>query len=75
MQETVLQIFEEVLDKEQGSVRLQEQFRNFEEWDSLAYLSVIAGIDDEFGLVIPVDEFRNLLTISDIVKYLESHKE
>ncbi|MDD2246998.1 MAG: acyl carrier protein [Proteiniphilum sp.] len=70
-----MQIFEEVLDTEQGSIKTEDRFRDYEEWDSLAYLSVIAGIDDEFGLVIPVDEFRDLQTISDIVKYLESHKD
>lgn len=75
MGKKIMEIFETTLDKKIVNADLGVEFREFEEWDSLAYLSVIAEIDNCFGIVIPIEEFRNLRTIADIVKYLESHKE
>lgn len=47
-------------------------FRALPEWDSLSYLSVIAMMDEEYGMQIENAEFKQLITISDIVKKIES---
>ncbi len=39
------------------------EFRDLPEWGSLAYLSVIAMMDDEFDVQIEETEFRELKTI------------
>lgn len=41
-------------------------FRELDEWDSLANLSVIAMLDEEFSVVIEGEEFSSLTTVGDI---------
>ena len=51
----------------------EDEFRDYEEWDSLAYLSVIAMIDDNYDIVIPGEEFEKLDKIIDIYNYINHH--
>jgi len=73
MLNTVIAIMEELLERDPGSVKAEDEFREYDEWDSLAYLSVIAKIDEDYGMVIPREEFRELRNINALADYLESH--
>ena len=42
------------------------QFKNLEEWSSLIALSVIAMIDEEYGVAIRGNDIRNANTIEDL---------
>lgn len=64
----------EALEKEVSEIRLQDNFREFEEWDSLAVLSVIATIKQNYGITIPRKEFDALATVEELYNYIESHK-
>lgn len=57
---------EEVLEIEDRDINLTDVFRDFEEWDSLAYLSVIAFLDEEFDIQIEEAEFKKLITLEDL---------
>jgi acyl carrier protein len=74
MLETVIGMLEEILERDPGSVKSEDEFREYEEWDSLAYLSVIAKIDEDFGMVVPREEFRQLRTVQALAEYLENNK-
>ena len=59
--------FAEAVEIEDASVlSANTVFRKLKEWDSLAYLSVIALLDEEFGVQIEMDDFRKLNTIQEI---------
>ncbi len=74
MLDNIIAIFEEVLERDNGTIKPNDQFRDYDEWDSLAYLAVIAAIDDEYEIVIPVADFRACKTIQEVAKYVELHK-
>lgn len=67
--------FAEALEIEDAS-NLSEttEFRNLDEWDSLAYLSIIAMLDEEYEVQIENAEFKKLQTIGDIIEYVNSNK-
>jgi len=69
---TFLEQMQDVLDIEDRTLSLEDNFRELEEWDSLAYLSTIAMIDDEYGVVIDSKAFRELQTLGDIAKAIEA---
>ena len=50
------------------------KFRELDEWSSLTVLSVIAMLDEEYDIQIENADFKKLLTISDIVQFIESQK-
>lgn len=62
---------QDVLDIEGRTLTLEDNFRDLDEWDSLAYLSTIAMIDDEYGVLIDSKTFRTLQTLGDIAKAIE----
>lgn len=62
----------EVLEMEDEELTLDTEFRSLELWDSLAYLSTIAMIDDEYGVIVSAAEFNTLKTVGDIAKAIEA---
>ncbi len=63
--------FAEALDiDDMNSLSVQTVFRDLEEWDSLAYLNIIAMLDEEFEVQIENAQFKQLITIGDIIDYL-----
>lgn len=67
--------FKEVLEIEDRNIELTDKFREFEEWDSLAYLSIIAMIDEEYNVQIEGKIFKQLETINDIIKIIKELKQ
>lgn len=66
--------FAEALEIEDASALSgATEFRALEEWDSLAYLSVIAMLDEEYEVQIENAAFKQLHTIADIVRYIEEN--
>lgn len=41
-------------------------FSEIEEWSSLTALSIIAMVDEEYGVTLKGDDIRNALTIQDL---------
>ena len=66
-----LELMQDTLDLE-TELTLDVKFRELDEWDSLAYLSTIAMIDDEYDVVINANEFKSLETLGDIAKAIEA---
>lgn len=74
MQEKFLQLFKETLDIEDREINISDEFRSYDEWDSIANLSVIAMIDDEFDVVIENSEFKNIQTIQGLWDEIQRRK-
>ena len=72
METKFIDLFAEVLELE-GDHNLTKEtiFRDLEQWDSLAYLSVIAMIDEEYDVVIEGNDFKKLLTIGDLITEIQ----
>lgn len=67
MDEKVISVLKEAMDNGELDVQLSDSFRDYEEWDSLAYLSMIAALDEEFGVEIEDDDFGLLVTVEDLI--------
>ena len=74
MDKKIIELLEEVLELDEGSVKLADKFRDYDEWDSLAYLGVVADIDNEFDIVIPREEFQKLITVQDLTNFINNNK-
>ena len=62
--EEFVQEFAELLENEE--VRVDTKFRELDEWDSLAALSTISTIDDEFGVTINNKDLRSVETVGEL---------
>lgn len=66
MEQKFLESFAEAMEIEDRMLAMGDNFRDYEEWDSLANLSVIAMIDEEFEVVIEANEFAKMSTLQNV---------
>jgi acyl carrier protein len=60
---------------ERDDIKPDDEFRDYEQWDSMAYLSIIAMIDDNYDIVIPAEEFEKLDKVIDIYNYINDNHQ
>ncbi|RKS01875.1 acyl carrier protein [Flavobacterium sp. 102] len=68
MEKELFEQLEDILELDPGTVTLTDTFRDYDNWDSMANLSVIAMLDDSFGVHIASQDFKNLITVGDLAE-------
>ena len=71
MSEKFISTFKEALQIEDREISLEDKFRDYEEWDSLSRLSLIAALDEQFNLQIEDKDFEQLITVGDLLGEVE----
>ena len=65
--------FEELLEcMEIDPVELSEDtaFKQLEDFDSMAVMSIVAFIDEKFGTVLAAEELEKMVTVGDLMKLI-----
>lgn len=65
-EEAVLSFLCEVLGVPKGSLAGTEELHTFEEWNSLAAMSLIAYADENGGIVLSPEKMMACRTVSDV---------
>jgi len=68
MQKKFISLLGDILQMNAEDIQLQDKFRDYENWDSLAYLSVIAMMDEEFDIQIETNDFKALISVEDLIQ-------
>ena len=63
--EKFIKLFAEALERE-DEIKLEDEFRNYDEWSSIAYLSVIAMMDEEYDVQMEEAEFKKIRTVQQL---------
>ena len=71
MEQKFLEMITEVFEIEDRTITMNETFRDFEEWDSLVHLSLIAEIDEVYDITIEDDTFKELTTLEDLYEEIQ----
>ena len=72
METKFLEMITEVFEIEDKTLAMEDNFRDYDEWDSLARLSLISEIDDVYDILIEDEVFKTLLSLNDL--YVEIQK-
>jgi acyl carrier protein len=75
MQEKFLEVFKDTLDIADRELNMSDEFRTYDEWDSIANLSVIAMIDEEYEVVIENSTFKNIITLQELWDKIQEKKQ
>lgn len=67
MQEQLFELVKEALEIEDRELSLDDNFKDYEEWDSLGQLSVIAALDENFNVVIEGAAFAKINTLGELL--------
>jgi acyl carrier protein len=74
MQAKFLELIQEVFEIEDTSIDKDTFFRDLDSWDSLTHLSLIAMIDEEYGVTIEDDKFKTLMTLNDLFEEIQQRQ-
>lgn len=66
-----LALLEDMLELDEGDLTLDKALDDIDEYDSMAKLSLIVLMEDEFGVKLTGDVIKGFETIGDIVKLME----
>ena len=62
-----LELLADLLELEVGEVSPETNLDDLEEWDSLAAISYVVMMDEEFGVVANPNDIKNFRTVQDIL--------
>jgi acyl carrier protein len=62
---------EEALREPPGSIEETDQLKDFAGWDSIGALSVIALVDENYGIALEVDKMWACKTVADLIAIVE----
>ena len=66
MKEKLIEEFKDILELEDETLTEEDNFRNFDNWDSVAALAVMAYLDEEFDFSIKAEDFKKINTINQL---------
>ncbi len=69
--EDKLALLEEVMDVEAGSLSPDQELKSLKKWNSMARLSLIVLMDDEFEKTLTSEEVRAFETVGDILDFMD----
>ena len=55
-----------------ASVQLEKSFAEDLDIDSISMMTIVVNAEDKFGVKIPDDEVKNLITVDDAVSFITS---
>lgn len=71
MLERVKEIVAESLGVEADSITEESSFQKDLGADSLDLMDMVMALEDEYSVEIPTDDLEQLVTVGDVVKYIE----
>ena len=63
---------EEMLEIDENTLTLDTELNSLDEWDSVAILSTIVMLDEEFGKKLLGEQIQKFHTVKDILDFMES---
>jgi acyl carrier protein len=73
-QEKLIEVIKEALELEE-EISFEDSIDDFDNWDSLSKLSLIALLDEYFEVQISNNEFDNVDTLKDLLDLIQSKKQ
>lgn len=70
--EKKIELLEEMLDLDAGTLKPEMVLADMEEWDSIARLSFIVLMDDEFGRTVQGGTIKEQKTVADLLALMEA---
>lgn len=69
-QEEKIAMIEDLLELDGGSLKPEMELKEIPEYDSMAKLSLIVMMDEEYGKKLTGEQIREIKTVQDILDYM-----
>ena len=71
MFEKIKEIVADQLGIDAEDIKLESNFKEDLEADSLDLFELVMSLEEEYGVEIPSEDLEKILTVNDVIKYLE----
>ena len=68
-------IRDQFLEDDISLITFDVNFRNLDSWDSLTGMAILTVIEDDYKVIVPVEEFKKIITIDQLYDYVISKKQ
>lgn len=68
--EEFLAEIKEALELDDLDIKMDDNFREYEEWDSLTFLTLMTLMNEEHGVALDIDTFNGINTWRDLYQLL-----
>ena len=75
MLEKMKEMIAEQLNCEESSITETTSFKDDLGADSLDLFELVMALEDEYGIEIPSEDLEKIVTVGDVVEYVNAHKE
>mgnify|MGYP002764506166 CR=1 FL=1 len=75
MLERVVEIIKEQLNLDGVEITEDSSFKDDLGADSLDLFELTMALEDEYGIEIPSEDLEKIVTVGDVVEYVNAHKE
>ena len=75
MFEEIKAIVADNLGVDEDSITMESSFKEDLNADSLDLFEMVMALEENYGVEIPSEDLEKLLTVSDVINDVESHKE
>ena len=74
MFDKIKELIVDSLGIEEDQITMEASFKEDLKVDSLDLFEMVMSFEDEFGVEIPTEELEKMVTVGDVVNYIEEHK-
>ena len=74
MFDKIKELIVDSLGIEEDQITMEASFKEDLKVDSLDLFEMVMSLEDEFGVAIPTEELEKMVTVGDVVNYIEEHK-
>ncbi len=74
MKDKFITALAEALEMEESEIKMENKFREYENYDSLSELSILAMLDSDFDIELEMTEYNTYTTVEDLYKRVSSTK-
>lgn len=74
MKTKIIEIVAEILDLEASEISEDAKIIDDLGADSIAVMEIVMELEEDFDVEVPTEDILELLTVGDIVKYVEAKK-
>ena len=74
MFDKIKELIVDSLGIEEDQITMEASFKEDLKVDSLDLFEMVMSLEDEFGVEITTEELEKMVTVGDVVNYIEEHK-
>ena len=75
MEDTVREILGDLLGIDKAAVNERTSSQSVPGWDSLKHIEIVTSLEEEFDIVISIEDIESMMSFPDVVEKLKGYLE